>query len=117
MKRFLFIGEERSERAKKMNVEWEDGKLCAKQLFDALEYCKIDPRACQYLNAFDGRHEKKIGFHYGSLQFVAMGNKVAKWLRQRGMTDFIQIVHPAARGKIRKKENYLAHVKEKLGIE
>ncbi len=112
--KYLFIGEERSKKAIEMNVHWKDGRLAAKQLFDALEYCGIDPKTIKFYNCFDGRHEKKIFHSYGLYQFVAMGNKVAKWLRQNGMNDFIQIVHPAARGEIRRKENYFNHVKSKL---
>lgn len=114
MKKLLFIGEERSDRAIKMGVHWGDGKLCAKNLFEALRNCGIDPKDCIFYNCFDGKHEKKIFLSYGSYQFIAMGNKVAKWLNSHGMSNFIKITHPAARGTIRKKENYSNHIKEQL---
>ena len=37
MDKILFVGENRSHLAKKMNVTWKDGRLAAKQLFDALD--------------------------------------------------------------------------------
>ena len=44
---------------------------------------------------------------------VAMGAKVQKALRAEGI-NFIPIVHPAARGAIRKKERYIEHIREAL---
>ena len=112
--KYLFIGEQKSMKAAKMGVSWEDGRLAAKQLFEALEYCGINPKECKFLNALDGTGQPNIFRSYGSYQFVAMGNRVAKWLTENGMDDFIKIVHPAARGKIRLKANYFAHVKSAL---
>jgi len=37
MYKYLFVGEERSETAKRMNVTWRDKRLCAGHLFKALE--------------------------------------------------------------------------------
>ena len=50
----LFVGEERSELAKKMNVTWKDGRLAAKQLFDAFDYCGIDKNKQEFCNWFEG---------------------------------------------------------------
>jgi len=39
----LFVGEKRSDTAKRMGVTWEDGRLATKQLFDALRDNGVDP--------------------------------------------------------------------------
>ncbi len=101
-----------------MKVSWKDGRLAAKQLFDALAHCKIPLENCRFDNVFipvtDGpevvcknalrriRNSVKNG-----LTVVAMGKKVEKALK--GRFD-LAIVHPAARGKIRKKARYFSHV-------
>lgn len=52
--KYLFVGEKRSERAKKLGVWLEDGRLAAKQLFDALIFCNIHPQDQEYCNWFEG---------------------------------------------------------------
>lgn len=109
--KYLFVGERRSDRAKRLGVTLRDGRLAAKQLFDALKYCDIDPSLHDYCNWFEGGKGKVRNYREGTV--VALGNKVARALRKEGI-EHIFIFHPAARGKIRKKELYCAHVKEKL---
>lgn len=119
-KRWLFVGERPSRKADTMKVSWKDGRLCAKQLFDALAYCEISLKHCQFINLFVANHaiqptlcrrasrqiaaKYKVGFIV-----VAMGRKVAAYLEGQGLPH-LQIVHPAARGLIRKKERYCRHV-------
>lgn len=116
-RRFIFVGEQRSDLAIKMNVRWEDGRLAAKQLFDALQYCDIDPKDCKFANVFEnGEHGIRKVDLYGRMKgwvAVGMGKKVQNELIKLGI-DFIPLVHPAARGKIRNKELYCKHVKEQL---
>lgn len=118
-KQFLFIGEVRSERALRMGVTWADGRLAAKQLFDALDHCEIDKDKCHFDNWFEnslGTMIFTIDVHRANgFKVVAMGNKVHKEMEEHGI-EHILIIHPAARGTIRKKENYFAHVKEKLCV-
>lgn len=106
----LFVGENRSKLAKKMNVTWKDGKLAAKQLFDALKYSNIDPDRQQYCNWFED--DKNIVRQYKGI-VIAMGHKVSNALKKENIKH-IFIYHPATRGKIRKKELYCEHVKNKL---
>ena len=108
---FLFVGEERSARAIEMDVRWEDGALAAKQLFDALNVHGIDPAAQKFTNLFERGGLKAIREHVGVV--VGMGSKVQKELKKRNI-EHVALVHPAARGKIRKKERYAAHVGEQL---
>ena len=120
--KYLFVGERPSKLALKMGVSWKDGKLAAKQLFDALAHCKINITHCRFDNIFgmeaDGPEivcknalkRVKRAMRSG-IKVVAMGQKVERAL---GSNFSLSIIHPAARGKIRKKELYINHVLEKL---
>jgi hypothetical protein len=44
---------------------------------------------------------------------VALGRRVSSELARRDV-DHVALVHPAARGRIRKRERYIAHVQERL---
>lgn len=109
----LFIGEQRSKKAKAMGVHWKDGRLAAKQLFDALRTCGIDPQEHEYVNVWEklGANIRSIVAHQGPR--VGMGQKVCAFLRAAKI-EHIPLVHPAARGAIRRKETYCAHVREVL---
>lgn len=109
----LFVGEKRSELAKKMNVTWKDGRLAAKQLFDALNHCNIDPNDHEFCNWFEGG-KKKVREYEGIV--IAMGHKVSNALKKENI-EHIFIYHPATRGKIRKKELYFSHIKTALANE
>ena len=108
---FLFVGEERSQLAKNNGWTWADGRLAAKQLFDALQTCGIDPESCFFCNLFERGGLAAIKRHSGPV--VAMGRRVQTELERRGI-QFIPLVHPAARGKIRRKDRYTRHVRETL---
>ena len=108
--RYLFVGEKRSEKAKRMRVTWADGRLAAKQLFDGLLAAGIDPAKQHFTNWFEGGKNK---VRTSTLPIVAMGNKVSSALKKEGIKH-IKIVHPASRGAIRRKKNYINHIKEML---
>lgn len=111
MSQILVVGERRSPRARKMRVRWEDEALAAVPLFEALRANAIDPLAdCRFVNWFEGgkRHTSR---HTG--QILALGQKVQKALTAEGIAH-IPLVHPAARGAIRLRANYIAHVTEAL---
>jgi hypothetical protein len=126
-KRFLFIGEKPSPMADTKDRVWADGGLAAKQLFDGLRANEIDPEKCVFFNLFGDHAEADERVHAitprvqiikslaraNRLQIVAMGNKVANHLRYFQI-DHRAIVHPAARGAIRGKEVYAAHIAERL---
>ena len=99
MNDILFVGEERSELAIKMGVTWSDGRLAAKQLFDALIANRIDPKECDFTNWFERGGKSKVNSYTGTI--VAMGRKVEKELLSRGINHLF-IYHPATRGTIRK---------------
>jgi len=110
--KLLFVGEERSNLAIQRNLTWESGRLAAKQLFDALIPLGIDPKKCKFTNWFEKPGPNIVKNHKGHV--IGMGQKVQKALEKEGI-EHIKLIHPAARGKIRKKERYLRHVREQLG--
>ena len=108
----IFIGEEPSPTAIKMQVTWADQRLAAKQLFDAFEANNFDPSNIEFDNLFkNNKVRKKIlnQLKKEKRPIVAMGKKVQKVLEENGIAH-TKMVHPAARGRIRKKERYAEHV-------
>jgi hypothetical protein len=119
--RFVFVGERPSATATAMGVSWKDGRLAAAQLFRALWACGLDPSGQSYTNLFDDQGDVRhsvlyalVGHPKAGRVVVAMGRKVQRELEARGLAH-VKLVHPAARGKVRKKENYAAHVRQALG--
>lgn len=112
----LFVGERRSETAKRRGWRWEDGHLAAKQLFDAFDAVGFDRTDASFCN-FSDRGAKELILRHDSCDgpIVAMGmkawNKLAEW-NLRG--SFGYLVHPAARGKVRSKAEYALKVREVL---
>jgi hypothetical protein len=127
MSAFVFVGERPSATAAKKGIRWEHGCLAAKQLFDALRAAGIDPAGCTFVNLFGMQPDRDaapcfVGKIARQLQarsssgdrVVAMGAKVSAELQRRGV-EHVQIIHPAARGAIRRKDRYAAHVLAALG--
>lgn len=119
--RLLFIGERPSIRARLLRVGWRDGALAGKQLFDALEACGLSPTRHSFNNLFQmdrdvvsrTRLREVRRSLRGGLRPVAMGDKVSRALSKLGIAH-LKIVHPAARGRIRKKARYARHVRRQL---
>ena len=110
MKNILFVGEERSPTAIKMNVTWRDKRLCAGHLSKATDALGLDWETLTFKNVYEDDIED-IRLFDGII--VAMGRKVEKELKKHGIPhEYIH--HPAARGKIRIIENYKEHVREQL---
>ncbi len=110
MKKYLFVGEERSERAKQMNVTWVDKKLCAGHLSKAVEAIGIDWSECAFKNVFEDDIQEIRTFE-GVV--IAMGRKVEKQLKKAEIKHEF-IYHPATRGTVRNIDNYKAHVKGQI---
>lgn len=111
MKKYLFVGEKRSELAKKMNVTWIDKRLCAGHLSKAIENIGIDWNECAFINVFEDKIEDIMSFK-GII--IAMGRKVEKELKKHQI-EHLFIYHPATRGSIRNIEKYKNHVKKQIG--
>lgn len=122
---FMFVGERRSAKAVRMGVRWEDEALAAKPLFDALRHWGVEPADQQYVNLF---HEDVTGpcrlnpeaaplvrASQATFRIVALGNRVAKVLDGLAI-PYTKIVHPAARGKIRLRATYIAHIGHALQL-
>lgn len=127
MTHFLFVGERPSLQAAKIGATWENGGLAAKQLHDALRALNIDPAAQRYVNLWTEpgvgpTNEPVNGAALQAIEqavaagytVIGMGQLVSRALTQHGITHLL-LIHPAARGAIRKKERYAAHVGSVLG--
>ena len=115
--RYLFVGDRRSKLAQRMGVRWEDGHLAAATLFAALYACGLDPHEQVFRNVRtdDGQldYTELSNIRWWGLPVIALGREAWLVLR-RAEIPCTLMVHPAARGAIRKKENYQAHVREVL---
>lgn len=107
----LFVGEKRSKTAIEKGWTWKDGRLCAAHLSKAVEALGLDWGKLHFKNIFEDDIQEIKSFD-GIV--VAMGRKVEKELKKHNIPH-LYIHHPAARGKIRKIENYTKHVKQQLG--
>jgi hypothetical protein len=50
--RFVFVGERRSRRAIAIGARWENGRLCARTLHEALCAMGLDPGCQVFVNAY-----------------------------------------------------------------
>ncbi len=120
--RLAFVGERRSRRAVELGVYWENGRLAAKTLHEALRAIGLDPKAQIYLNLFPDDETSPSEAALDMLQelveqgvtIVGMGRVVQKAL-ERARIPHLPMIHPAARGAIRARARYQAHVTTVLG--
>ena len=110
VKKYLFVGEKRSELAKKMNVTWIDRRLAAAHLSKAVENIGINWNECAFINVFEDDINNIKSFK-GVV--IGMGRKVEKELKKHQI-DHEFIYHPATRGAVRNIEKYKQHVKERI---
>jgi hypothetical protein len=120
---FVFVGERRGQRAIQMGVRWEHGRLCAKTLHDALHAIGLDPVRQTYLNVYtdgdpptldDDALTRIVALVDSGAELVAMGRIVQRVLTRAGL-PYRCLIHPAARGAIRARAAYQAHVAAVLG--
>lgn len=128
----LFVGECRSLTAQRKGWTWADGRLAARPLFEALAAMGVDAAAHKFVNLWTdnatgitpgtrGIGRVTIGWqrvelirhHSETGVVVALGKRVSIELAKRGIVH-VALVHPAARGRIRKRERYIEHVHSKL---
>lgn len=127
MTRYLFVGERPSHQAVKIGATWQNGKLAGKQLRDALVALNVDPAQQQYCNLYSGPEAGCVRdtadlrdaliriqrAYEADAIVIGMGARVCKQLALAGIPH-LQMVHPAARGAIRRKDRYQAHVRSVL---
>jgi hypothetical protein len=116
--RYIFVGEEPSALARSRGWTWRHGRLAAKQLFEALEQAGLDPQRQSYSNLFTQRDRPRYLRRLKQRaregwRIVALGRKVERELVGAGVPH-LALVHPAARGTIRRKQNYAEHCKRVL---
>jgi hypothetical protein len=113
----LCVGERRSPTAIARGWTWQDGRLAAKTLADALGALGLhygQGYVCWNLFDDQGRWSQT---HLDGIrdcaasgwQIVALGRVVARALRAAHIPH-VALVHPAARGRIRQRARYQAHV-------
>lgn len=126
---YTFVGECRSLTAIRKGWSWEDGRLAAKPLFEALDAMGIDIPRQSFVNLFTDpsiapsapkvRATVKPGMIAilrecsSARVIVALGKRVSAELTKSGI-EHVALVHPAARGRIRLRRRYIAHVRKNL---
>lgn len=123
---FIFVGENRSPLAQEKGYSWQEcqrtGKpvLAAKPLWEALIQIGINPNEQLFFNLWndDWRPNKIVPEILKELAqdgeiIVGMGRKVQKELHRLNIPHK-ELVHPAARGKIRRTDRWRKHVKSVL---
>ena len=115
----VFVGERRSPRARAMGVSWSDGRLAGCTLHAALRACGIDPTTVIFVNLFEDRDDRweldlevlaqLLQLAAAGATIVALGQRVHRAFG-RVPLDHLHVVHPAARGRIRARARYQAHV-------
>jgi hypothetical protein len=124
--RLVFVGERPSPLAHERGATWQNGRHAGRTLREALLAAGHDPEAQLYFNLWDGPektatdqlHEEAILKCLWELArvgytVVGMGDLVCRVLRKRELPH-VQMIHPAARGRIRRRDVYQAHVRETL---
>jgi hypothetical protein len=117
---FVFVGERRSARAIAMDVFWEDGRLTARTLHAALRAAGLDLNRQRSLNLFaDDPARLALLRHWTArarprAAVVALGRRVQRALDEAGIPHRA-LIHPAARGAVRRRDRYQAHVAAVLG--
>lgn len=113
----LCVGERRSPTAIARGWTWQDGRLAAKTLADAMGALGLQyghDYVCCNLYDDQGRWSQTQldgiqHFATSGWQIVALGRVVARALTAAHILH-VALVHPAARGPIRGRARYQAHV-------
>jgi len=115
--RLLFVGERPSKTAALKRWVWGDLHLSSKTLLEALAACQFPRERADFINVYcnDGKIDLQsieyIQNRRHSSIIIGMGK-----LAQRALTHHdighIEMIHPAARGRIRKRELYQEHVRQ-----
>ena len=111
------------QRAIQMGVRWEHGRLCARTLHAALRAIGLAPEEQGYVNLYFDAEPPALDeavlarlrtLAEEGVEIVGLGRIVQRALERAGV-DHRQLIHPAARGAIRARAAYQAHVATVLG--
>jgi hypothetical protein len=113
----LCVGERRSATAIARGWTWADGRLAARTLHAALGALGLrygrDYTCCNILDDDGVFHTDQMrgiaAFAQEGWQIVALGHVAARYLTAYGIPHLC-LIHPAARGAIRRQARYQAHV-------
>ena len=112
----LFVGERRSRTAMQRGYSWPDQRLCGRTLAQALAACGIALEQYRCMNVYtdEGALDRQALTHIRTLHaagwvVVGLGRTVQRVLTVAGIPHRAMI-HPAARGRRRKREAYQQHV-------
>ena len=118
----LFVGEKRSKMAIRMGVTWQDGRLSAKTLDEAVRPLGLArlgiPSTMPYdvLNAYrdygdyDMQALETIAMRHRQGWLVIGMGRAAQHALDWANIPYTSMIHPAARGHIRLRARYQAHV-------
>jgi hypothetical protein len=115
--KFLCVGERRSVTAIRRGWTWADGHLAARTLRQAMHGLGLSygyHYVCTNILDDDGVWSTHTMNSIADMEakgwkIVALGKEAARYLSAYEITH-VTLVHPAARGAIRKRERYDAHV-------
>lgn len=122
----IFVGERQSPKAARYGHTWASGQAAAATLHRALQAAGIDPNSQEFLNLWsvpglrdpkrpprrDVVRRLRKAARVGE-RVVAMGALVQRELA-RHKIPCTPLIHPAARGKVRRRDLYEQHVRERL---
>ena len=127
-KKFAFVGERPSPTAVRRGWTWKHGRLAAKTLHETLARIGIDPARQKYINLFGDDWERdaegdEINHRLSRIRrlirrgytVVGMGRRVSCRLSEAEVAHLF-IRHPAARGKLRRRELYTEHLFRTLTV-
>ena len=115
--RLLFVGERPSLTAQIRQWKCGDFHLSSKTLLEALTVCQFPRERADFVNIYNVKGEiDKNAVEYirnRSLSSIVVGmGKLAQKALAHHQIGHIEMIHPAARGRIRKRELYQEHVRE-----
>lgn len=124
--RYLFVGERQSPKAAQLGATWQNGRMAARTLHAALAQAGVSLETCEFLNLWA---EPGLGAssmpplpaaltrlqaaQQSGVRIIAMGRIVQRALLSEGIL-FVPMIHPAARGVIRRRARFEAYVREVL---
>lgn len=122
----IFVGERQSPKAARYGHTWASGQASAATLRSALLAAGVDPSSCEFTNLWSvpGLRDPKRPPRRDVLRrlrqasragerVIALGALVARELSKHAIPH-LPLRHPAARGRMRRRDLYEAHVREAL---
>jgi hypothetical protein len=126
--KYLFVGERQSPKAAQIGATWQNGRMAARTLHAALLQAGVSLETCEFTNLWTepglrapstpplpDTLTRLAAAQQSGMRTIGMGRIVQKVLTAAGI-PFVPMVHPAARGAIRRRARFEAHVREVLEV-